>query len=229
MNEESINTFIHSVFNTQKLVRRYDNWYEKYKFAYLSEINAIEKIIPKKVSGLEVGVGTGRFASVLNVPFGIDPAKESLKISHQRGVEVALAVGENLPFKNEIFDYLLMVISLSFLHDPRKALLEAKRVLKQKGEIIIGIVDKNGFLGKLYQKKKAEGHPFYREAILFSPSEVIDFLEEADFKILEIYQTIFRLPNELKNVQQPKKGYGDGAFVIISAKKMVKYLKIKQK
>jgi len=220
MNEESlVNTFIHSAFNTKKLVRKYDNWYEKCKFAYLSEINVIEQLIPKKGLGLEVGVGTGRFASVLNIPFGIDPAKESLKISHQRGVEVALAVGENLPFKNEIFDYLIMVISLSFLHDPKKALFEAKKVLKQKGKIIIGIVDKNSFLGKLYQKKKAGGHPFYREATLFSPSEVIDFLKKVNFKKFETYQTIFNFPDKIKNIQQPMKGYGKGGFVVIDAEK----------
>ena len=216
MNEKS--AYRYSDFNEQELVKKYDNWYERNRFAYLSEINSIKKIIPKGM-GLEVGVGTGRFASTLNIPYGIDPAKQSLKIARQRGIEVALATGENLPFKDGIFDYLLMVITLSFLYNPKQALLEAKRVLRREGRVIIGMVDKNSFLGELYQKKKVDGYPFYREATLFSPSDVVNFLEEADFKILEIYQTIFQLPNELKNVQQPMKGYGEGGFVVIDAEK----------
>jgi len=219
MNEKNvINTYRYSDFNKEELVKKYDNWYKRNRFAYISEINAIKKRMPKGL-GLEVGVGTGRFASVLNVHFGIDPARQTLKIAHQRGVKVALAVGENLPFKDEIFDYLMMIISLSFLKNPKRALLEANRVLRQEGKIIIGMVDKNSFLGKLYQKKRVKGYPFYRKATLFSPSEVINFLEEADFKILEIYQTIFQLLNELKNIQQPIKGYGKGGFVVIDAEK----------
>jgi len=219
MNEvKSGNTSRYSDFNEQELIKKYDNWYERNKYAYLSEVNAIKKIMPKGL-GLEVGVGTGRFASILDVPFGIDPAKQSLKIAHQREVELALAVGEKLPFKNEIFNFVLMVITLSFLQDTRKALYETNRVLKERGQLIIGMVDKNSFLGELYQKKRAKGYPFYREAILFSPTEVIESLEECGFKIFKIYQTIFQLPKKLKNVQHPMKGYGKGGFVVIDAKK----------
>jgi len=219
MKKMVVNTYRYSDFNKQELTKKYDNWYERNKFAYLSEVNIIEKLIPKNELGLEVGVGTGRFASVLKVPYGIDPAKESLKIAYQRGVKVISATGEHLPFKDKTFHYLLMIITLSFLQDPKQALSEANRVLKEKGQIIIGMVDKNSFLGKLYQKKKIEGYPFYREATLFSPSEVIDFLKEYDFKDFGIYQTIFQMPKKLKSIQQPMKGYGKGGFVVIDAKK----------
>lgn len=218
MNEvKSGNTYRYSDFN--EFVNRYDNWYERNRFAYLSEVDAIKKIIPKGGLGLEIGAGTGRFASALRVPYGIDPAKESLKLAYKLGVKTILAIGEYLPFKDEIFDYVLMVITLSFLQDPKQALSEANRVLKEKGQIIIGMVDKNSFLGELYQKKKAEGYTFYREATLFSPPEVIDFLKACDFKVFGIYQTIFQMPKKLKNIQQPMKGYGKGGFVVIDAKK----------
>ena len=219
MNEKNVvNTYRYSDFNEQELVKKYDNWYERNTFAYLSEVNAVKKIKPKGL-GLEVGVGTGRFSSVLNVPYGLDPAKECLKLAHQRGVKVTLAVGEYLPFKDETFDFVMMFITLSFFHNPEQAYLEANRVLKEGRKIVIGMVDKNSFLGKLYQRKKTEGYPFYREATLFSPSKVIDSLKETGFEKFEIHQTIFDFPEKLKNVQQPKKGYGDGAFVVISAKK----------
>ncbi len=199
-------------------VNRYDEWYYRNKFAYLSEVFAVRQLMPKGL-GLEIGVNTGRFASVLGIPFGIDPAKEGLKIADQKGVKVALAVGESLPFKDKILDYVLMVITLSFLHGPKEVLYETKRVLKQKGKIIIGIIDKNSFLGESYQQKKAKGLPFYREAILFSPAEVIGFLKECKFKDFKIYQTVFQLPESLENIQKPKGGYGEGGFVVIGAEK----------
>jgi len=47
--------------------KEYDNWYEENKFAYLSEIEALKKVIPEKGEGLEIGVGTGRFAQPLRI------------------------------------------------------------------------------------------------------------------------------------------------------------------
>ncbi|PIW33718.1 MAG: SAM-dependent methyltransferase, partial [bacterium (Candidatus Ratteibacteria) CG15_BIG_FIL_POST_REV_8_21_14_020_41_12] len=59
--------------------KRYDAWYDNYRFAYLSEVEAIKKVLPRKGKGLEVGVGTGRFASVLGIHYGIDPSVKMVK------------------------------------------------------------------------------------------------------------------------------------------------------
>jgi len=58
-----------------KYYKKYDAWYEKNKFAYLSEIGALKKVVPNKGEGLEIGVGTGRFASRLGIKYGADPSK----------------------------------------------------------------------------------------------------------------------------------------------------------
>jgi ubiquinone/menaquinone biosynthesis C-methylase UbiE len=50
---------IQEVFN--KHVKNYDEWYEKNKYIYLSEVEALKKAIPQDKKGLEIGVGTGRF------------------------------------------------------------------------------------------------------------------------------------------------------------------------
>ena len=112
-----------------------------------------------------------------------------------------------------------MVITLSFFQDPKRALHEANRVLKREGQIIVGIVDKNSFLGKLYQEKGEENHPFYRYARLFSYDEVINLLKESEFENFKVYQTIFQLPENLENIEQPIEGHGKGGFVVIDAKK----------
>ncbi len=63
-----------------KRYKKYDAWYKENKFAYLSELEAIRKVLPKKGKGLEIGVGTGRFAAPLGIKFGIDPSEDMIQL-----------------------------------------------------------------------------------------------------------------------------------------------------
>jgi len=196
--------------------KRYDAWYERNRFAYLSELEVIKKVLPKKGKGLEIGVGTGRFAQALGITAGVDPAKNMVKIARQRGVEAYVASGEDLPFEEGSFDYVAIIITISFTKDPRKVLKEAARVLKREGKVIVGIVDKNSFLGKFYQKKKGV---FYKQASFFSVSEITNLLEEAGFSKFSYYQTVFDFPDKINSIEKPQKGFGKAGFVVISAKR----------
>ena len=194
--------------------KKYDNWYERNKFAYFSELGAIRKALPKKGKGLEIGVGTGRFAASLGIRFGIDPSRNMVEIAKQRGVDARVGVGEDLPFKGRAFDYVAIIITLSFVKDPEKVLKEAKRVLKRNGRLVIGIIDKDSFLGKFYQRKKGI---FYKKANFLSVEEVADLLKTMGFKRFSYYQTISTFPDRMSLIEEPKKGFGKGAFVVISA------------
>jgi len=196
-----------------KYYRKYDTWYDRHKFAYLSEIGALKKVVPKKGEGLEIGVGTGRFASRLGIKYGVDPSENMLQIARKRGIDVRRAQGERLPFESSIFDYIAIIITLCFVKDPVKVLIEAKRVLKKRGKIIIGIVDKDSFLGEFYQRKKSL---FYKQAHFFGVKEVTDLLKMSGFTRISYYQTIFKLPDEMISVEKPRKGFGRGGFVVIS-------------
>jgi len=198
--------------------KKYDAWYDKNKFAYLSELKAIRKVLPKKGKGLEVGVGTGRFAQALGIESGIDPSKNMIEIARERGVNVKLGYGERLPFKNATFDYEAVIITICFTKNPEKVLKEAYRVLKKKGKIIIGIVDKDSFLGKFYQKKKSA---FYKEASFFGIKEITDLLENTGFSKFSYYQTLYNFPDRIKSVQKPQKGFGRGGFVVIAGEKTI--------
>ncbi|GAG27255.1 unnamed protein product, partial [marine sediment metagenome] len=156
-----------NIFN--QYYKKYDSWYDRNKFAYLSEIKAIKKVLPKKGRGLEIGVGTGRFAAPLKITIGIDPSKEMIEIARKRGVDARLGTGEKLPFRNTTFDYVAIIITICFVEDPLRVLKETRRVLKKNGKIIVGIIDKDSFLGKFYRKKKSI---FYKEANFFSVKEV---------------------------------------------------------
>ena len=98
-----------------KYYKKYDNWYEKNEYAYLSEIKALKKGVPKKGKGVEIGVGTGRFAHKLGAKFGIDPSKNMLRIARRRGVGVKRGFGENLPYDDSFFDYALFIITICFI------------------------------------------------------------------------------------------------------------------
>jgi len=203
-----------SIFD--KFYKKYDIWYEKNKFAYLSELEAIKKVLPKRGKGLEVGVGTGRFAAPLGIKFGIDPSRKMLEIAKKRGIEVKLGYGEKLPFKNSFFDYVAIIITLCFVKDPVKVLDEAKRVLKKNGKIIIGIINKDSFLGKFYQRKKSV---FYKQARFFSVKEATSLLKKIGFIRFSYYHTLFKLPDKIDSIEKPKRGFNKGGFVVISGEK----------
>jgi len=198
-----------------KNYKRYDEWYDRNRFVYLSELNVLKKALPKKGKGLEIGVGTGRFSSKLGIPYGIDPSANMLKIAWKRGINVQVARGEELPFEDSTFDYVLITITLCFVKDPRKVLVEAKRVLRKQGKIIVGIVDSNSFLGKYYREEKES--VFYKNARFFGIEELTGLLSALQFNKFSYYQTLYDLPEKIDSVQKIKKGFGEGGFVVIKA------------
>ncbi len=200
-----------------KHANEYELWYEKYTHAYLSEIEAIKPHIVEGLS-LEIGVGSGRFARPLNIDFGLDPSMEMLKFAKNRKIKVIKGIAENLPFKKESFELVLMVVTICFLEDPKRALFEIKRVLKPKGRVVIGFVDKESFLGKIYLAKKDKS-VFYRVAKFYSTKEILQLLKETGFTPLLITQTLFKPLEEIKAPEPVKEGYGEGGFVVVSAEK----------
>lgn len=196
--------------------RRYDGWFERHRAAYLSELLAVRALLPWKGRGLEIGVGTGRFASPLGVEFGIDPAAEMLGYARARGVQVARAIGEALPFADGVFDYALIVTTICFLDDSRAALHEAARILRSGGELVIGFIDRESTLGQHYLAHQAES-VFYREAKFFTAAEVEDLLKVVGFGGLVWVQTLYTPLLQIKDIAPISEGTGHGAFVVVRA------------
>lgn len=197
--------------------QQYESWFDRNRYAYQSELEVIRQVIPKDGKGVEVGIGSGLFAKPFNIEVGIDPSVEMLKLAAKRGLKVCRGVAENLPFNDNSFDFALMVTTVCFLDNTEKALLEVKRVTKPNRSFIIGFVDKESSLGKIYQKYKNE-NVFYRVATFYSATEVISLLDKTGFVIGEIYQTIFGNLNDIKSIQDFKIGFGEGGFVVIHCK-----------
>ncbi|MGY6276416.1 hypothetical protein [Methylomonas sp. MgM2] len=50
--------------------QRHEAWFEKHRAAYISELLAVRPFVPWQGNGLEIGVGSGRFAGPLGVRSG---------------------------------------------------------------------------------------------------------------------------------------------------------------
>ena len=202
----------------EKYSNKYEDWFEDNKYAYQSEINAIKDILPVFKSGIEIGVGSGKFALPFNIKLGIEPSAEMRRLAESRGITVLDGIAENLPLENEKFDLVLMVTTLCFLDDAKKAFSEVYRILKPEGYFVNGFVDKNSKIGKIYQKYK-DRSIFYKEAVFFSTKEVVKLIDEAGFRKIEFRQTIFSPLDKINKVNIVKKGYGEGSFIVIRAQK----------
>ncbi len=192
----------------------YDRWFDENARVYQSEIDAVRRFIPATGDGIEIGAGTGRFAVPLGINIGIDPSAPMARIAKDRGVAVCRAIGERLPFRNDQFDFALLVTVICFVDDPAALFDEARRVLKPGGRIVIGFIDRNSDLGRLYESRQ-DSDNFYRHARFYSVVEVAEWTHQAGFDRFRFCQTIFDFPREI----QIGEGYGEGAFVVVSAEK----------
>ena len=194
----------------EKYSDRYDEWFERNRHAYHAELEAIRQVMPPPpAKGLEVGVGSGKFAVPLGIKTGVEPSENMAFKAERQGIRVFRNVAEKLPFPDSEFDFVLMITTICFVDDILKSFQEAFRVLKPHGCLIAGFVDRESELGKKYSDKSNTG-VFYRDATFFSAQEVGKYLTDAGFFNLTFKQTL--IPGETQEMIQS--GFGKGAFVV---------------
>lgn len=196
---------------------RYERWFEQHQAAYCSEMLAVRAQMPLQGLGVEIGVGSGRFAAPLGVAIGIDPSFNMLRRARARGVVAVAGVAEALPFADDTFDFMLMVTTICFVDDVRAMLAEAHRVLKRQGDLIIGFIDRESSLGRHYLEQRVE-NVFYREATFYSAEQVASLLAESGFEAEGWVQTLTQSLELMREVEKTLPGRGQGAFVVVRAK-----------
>ncbi len=201
------------MFNPQE----YDSWYDRHRDIYMAEVEALKPLVDKYPHPrLEIGVGTGRFASVLGIEYGIDPDENMLKYAEKRGIKVKMGMGEELPFRAKSFYLVLIATTLPFFRDARRVMEEAYRVLKDDGGLVIGLIPRNSYYGEKYLKMGKEGDIRFRNAHFYTLEEVEKLLEDL-FYIVRIRSTL--IGNEIK--RDVVEGYIEGAsFVALEGVKI---------
>lgn len=223
----------------------YEKWFEDNRFAYEAELEAVRRHLdvekparkakqrgtsvdparparparsrnrPGEAGGLEIGVGSGLFAAPLGIRHGVEPSERMRSKAVERGIEVVEGVAEDLPFDDASFDFALMVTTICFVDDPSRSVEEARRVVRPGGRIVLGLVDRESPVGKLYEKHRHKS-VFYRDATFFTAGEVTKLMEDAGLFDFRYTQTIFRPLREITGPEEVRDGRGDGSFVVVS-------------
>jgi SAM-dependent methyltransferase len=196
---------------------RYEEWFEKNRLVYRSELRAVRELLPLSGVGVEIGVGTGRFAEPLDIQFGVEPSKNMALVAVGRGVQIIRGLAESLPLGAGRFDFALMVTTICFLDDALTALKEINRILKPAGVLLVGFIDRQSFLGGEYERNRAQ-NPFYRDATFYTTTDVTTLMEKAGFGDFAYRQTIFQRHNS-EEEEPAKEGFGRGAFVVVKGRK----------
>jgi SAM-dependent methyltransferase len=193
---------------------RYDDWFDRHDAAYRSERRAIRTLLPDHGEGMEIGVGTGRFAAPLGLEHGVDPSRAMRKRARERGIEVRAGTAENLPYPDARFDAVLMTTTLCYLDSPATAFSEAKRVLRPDGTFVVAFVDRNRPLGQHYAEKR-DDNVFYKPARFHAAPDVVVLFQDTGFGSLRAQQTLFSDPDTMTEPDPVREGYGTGSFVVI--------------
>jgi len=182
--------------------RDYDAWYGRHLALYKSELLAVAQFDCR--GGVEVGVGTGRFAEPLGLRAGVDPVREMLKLA-PRGLDLVEGVGELLPLRDGAFPCALLVVTLCFVQDSAAVLKEAMRVA---GRVVACIVPRNSPWGRRYRELAARGHPFYVRARFYTVKEVVDL---AGVPPSRIVATLSYSPDEEEVLEGPREASAEEA------------------
>lgn len=197
-------------------MEEYDEWFIINQHLFDAEVEAIRQVLPAIGEGIEIGTGTGLFASRLGIRIGVEPSARMAAKAAARGIQIIDAYGEELPLQDNTYDYVLMVTVDCFLQDVLKSFQEIHRILKAEGCFILAFIDQATPLGRIYEANKATSQ-FYRDARFHTAEAIRELLQRAGFRVEETRQTIFTLENR---PQEIRSGTGDGVLSVIKAKKI---------
>ena len=210
----------------ENVAEDYDRWYDTIEGAAIlaAELECLRTVAPQMQGNwLEIGVGTGRFASALGVAEGIDPSPSMLAIAARRGIATRVGTGENLPYPCELFSGVLMVAVLCFMKDVPRAFGECSRVLRPDGTLLIGHIPADGPWGRDYIRKAAEGHPIYSHAHFTTVTDVLATARATGFQLESAASGLFQSPGspfEIPPRVQPGIVSGAG-FVALALRRAV--------
>lgn len=218
----------------------YDAWYETPLGSLCDRLEkeAIFSLFKPKGLVLDIGCGTGNYTLELarrgTTTVGVDSSfkmaafakrKSERENLHQRFV---VADAEAMPFKSGVFDSVLGITTLCFVHNPENAVVEMARVLEPGGSLVLGELNKMSYWAALRRVKALFKKSSYRWARFFSFKKLNLLLKEAGFKDLRLSSCLYFPPINSKWLlrgyrffENPGKALfpKNGAFITITGKR----------
>jgi len=140
---------------------------------------------------LEVGSGMGHLIGQLEDMFetyGIDvnhwAVKESQAVIKSSRLQTASA--QELPYKDGVFNVVIIKHIVEHLPDPQKAIQEIGRVTEKGGTLILATPNLDSLL-KPWKGDKWIGYQDPTHISLKLPSEWLDMIRQADFSLLKVF------------------------------------------
>ncbi|MEB2836651.1 MAG: class I SAM-dependent methyltransferase [Desulfurococcales archaeon] len=197
---------------------RYDAWYRVHRLVAESEVLAArEALRGSRGPCLEVGVGSGFFASRLGCDYGVDPSPAMLRLARARGIQAILGRGEALPIAASRLPSILIVVTICFADDPQALLSEAARALEAGGVLALCIVPRDTPWGRLYWSQARLGHPLYSKARFYTLQEAAAMLARAGLEVEGVVATLSYPPWARPRVEEPHPYTGKEGFACIRA------------
>jgi SAM-dependent methyltransferase len=197
----------------------YDAWFDAHPELYESELLALQALLPERPGRwVEVGVGTGRFASRLGIGLGIEPAEAMALFARSRGVEVLTGAAEDLPLLDRSVDAVFLITVVGFLESVERAFSEVHRVLRPGGHLVLAFIPRESPLGRIYSVDGGND-AFFACAHLRSVSEIESGIARAGLLIERELQTLTELSPS--RTERPRDGTERGSFVVLRAVKPI--------
>lgn len=103
-------------------------WYGT-RLTYTRHVDFLKRWVKEK-NTIDIGAGDGLITSMLGIR-GIDNSPHGVNAARKMGVEIDLGDAYALPYYDEEFDSALMSDTIEHFSDPKKALGQARRVIKK--------------------------------------------------------------------------------------------------
>jgi len=173
----------------KKEIKKYWNWYLKFIKDYID--------IKQETKILEIGCGGDGIINYIDKgeKYALDPLMDYFRSNFELPKEIRWlkGVGEDIPFKNDYFDIIIIANTLDHTNNPERVLNEIKRVLKKQGFLLLTADCHQPFL-KNYRRLKElfnigdKLHPYS-----FSVKDVMNLIKKAGIDVLFVHQGIGNL------------------------------------
>ena len=154
---------------------------------FQERVKEIERLYGKKGTMLDIGCNIGTFLKAAKELgwdcYGVDINKEVEEECRKIGMKFFSAPLEEIKFKEEFFDVIIMNDLIEHMHDPRELLNHAYALLKKEGLIFIVTPDVGSITAHLLSKKWHHLKP-NEHLIYFSKATIKRLLEECRFTII---------------------------------------------